>query len=138
MKKNGPFTFHADDNVVEGPRAPWCDVVDLLQAPWGTNADTAVSIAIAPRRMGSCPDGYTYLPGRIVENYAASCDKTAEKNWCILPSWEAKAFCDASADCWGISETSDAGWNSAYPKSVMVGSYSSDGNSAWDTCKKGR
>merc|ERR1711879_827619 len=114
------------------------EAVDVMD-PWEqarARARAGVKEHALPQ-SGSCPDGYIYLPGRVVRNYGGLwCeDDTFEPGWCILTAAEARYFCDSHADCWGISETSNEGWRRGYPGMVQIGSYGSDLNSEWATCK---
>lgn len=94
------------------------------------------SQAMNSPQTGYCSTGYTLQNGSL--NNFVTCAGTAASGYCVLPKAEAHSFCNADPECSGVSETSNAGWLSAYPGMVSPGKLPISENFEWKTCVKAR
>jgi len=78
------------------------------------------------------PGPWSHVTGQIWSKQIVNCTGTLAPGWCILPVAQAINLCATISGChWAI--TTNAGWNSAYPKSAQLGYAPLIANAEWTT-----
>jgi len=116
---------------------PGCYWAVTTNAGWNSAYPNSAQLGYAPlinnaewTSFGQ-PGPWSHIPGHLWSNQIV-CNGTLAPGWCILPVAQAIELCATLPGChWAI--TTNAGWNSAYPKSAQLGYAPLIANAEWTT-----